>query len=182
MIAATKSTRSSPVAKMVDRFSWPRLTFSSSRWHAIREHTLRVARPQCEVRARPARPAIPRGADEYRTQPGAGAGPWKLSHASMGQDPVEHCESRRGRPSRTETSCRYRREPCARIGGRYLRRLPSMKHYVKRFSEPAGALVGASVGARFHPTLARCQGLDSHFLQARCTIKRPRVSLDHSVR
>jgi hypothetical protein len=64
----------------------------------------------------------------------------------------------------------------------YLRRLPSMKHYVKRFSEPAGALVGASVGARFHPTLARCQGLDSHFLQARCTIKRPRVSLDHSVR
>jgi hypothetical protein len=95
---------------------------------------------------------------------------------------VEHRESRRGRPSRTETSCRYRREPCARIGGRYLRRLPSMKHYVKRFSEPAGALVGASVGARFHPTLARCQGLDSHFLQARCTIKRPRVSLDHSVR
>src|SRR6266700_4227814 len=40
----------------------------------------------------------------------------------------------------------------------------------------------ATVGARFHPTLARCQRLDSHRLRAHCTIKRPRVSTDHLVR
>jgi hypothetical protein len=57
-----------------------------------------------------------------------------------------------------------------------------MKDHVKRFSMPAGALVAAPVGARFHPALARCQCLDSHCLRAHCTIKRPRVSTDHLVR
>ena len=60
--------------------------------------------------------------------------------------------------------------------------VPSTKVYVKRFSMPAGALVAAPVGARFHPTLARCQRLDSHCLRAHCTIKHPRVSTDHLVR
>jgi hypothetical protein len=57
-----------------------------------------------------------------------------------------------------------------------------MKDHVKRFSMPAGALVAAPVGARFHPTLARGQRLDSHCLRAHCTIKRPRVRTDHLVR
>ena len=63
-----------------------------------------------------------------------------------------------------------------------LRCVPSTKVYVKRFSMPAGALVAAPVGARFHPALARCQRLDSHCLRAHCTIKHPRVSTDHLVR
>jgi hypothetical protein len=60
--------------------------------------------------------------------------------------------------------------------------VPSTKVYVKRFSMPAGALVAAPVGARFHPAQARCQRLDSHCLRAHCTIKHPRVSTDHLVR
>ena len=60
--------------------------------------------------------------------------------------------------------------------------VPSTKVYVKRFSMPAGALVAAPVGARFHLTLARCQRLDSHCLRAHCAIKHPRVSTDHLVR
>ena len=60
--------------------------------------------------------------------------------------------------------------------------VPSTKVYVKRFSMPAGALVAAPVGARFHPALARCQRLDSHCLRAHCTMKHPRVSTDHLVR
>ena len=71
---------------------------------------------------------------------------------------------------------------CWKRGKPPLWRFPSTKDYVKRFSMPAGALVGAPVGARFHPTLARCQRLDSHRLRAHCTIKRPRVSTDHLVR
>ena len=56
-----------------------------------------------------------------------------------------------------------------------------MKDHVKRFSMPAGALVAAPVGARFHPTLARCQRLDSSLSPSTLTIKRPRVSTDHLV-
>jgi hypothetical protein len=56
----------------------------------------------------------------------------------------------------------------------------STKSHVKRFSMSAGAFVGASVSARFHPTQAS-QRLDSHFLRARCAIKRPRVDLDYLV-
>jgi hypothetical protein len=57
-----------------------------------------------------------------------------------------------------------------------------MKDHVKRFSMPAGALVAAPVGARFHPALARCQCPDSHCLRAHCTIKRPRVGADRLIR
>jgi multidrug efflux pump subunit AcrA (membrane-fusion protein) len=71
---------------------------------------------------------------------------------------------------------------CWKLGKPPLWRFPSTKDHVKRFSMPAGALVGAPVGARFHPTLARCQRLDSHCLRAHSTIKRPRVSTDHLVR